>query len=545
MGLDALTDQIIYEIVFWITDGGLDLNRIDESSRFRTSNRPAFSFLPNCYKYNNYNDVLNLSSVCRYFRQLLGPGIFSFLSLVRWSEVDSILDYPSRMDRLSNSKDIRRRVLHELIYENWLGSSNEGTRGDDSTLPGVNNAYQLNLSFNNFVTHLEVCNDSLLSGEISKEAFPRLKHLWVLDYPLDRDILKDLPQLESLAINISSLLKCESYMECIPSVSRLDLICDINSLQPSGTLTNFIKKLLHKKPRLRELNFFSSDSEILRYKEFSQLLLIFCSLDLLELFSLRLTNKHIGNSNNAWEILPVDENGPLFIKLLQQCPCLKNLMIDFSFINSLGFPKNYVTPCKSSDRQTSFTLVDSSLSAPKLLFRPREVIGSLIQGIGANRIVFVYGEVIDQAFLHAMGLMSNLLLHLQSSSRTKSAYTEISLVSLEKMWSMGDDSLVRSHYETLMDKWEIEKKMDGGKLWHEIRSSYRDRTFPFNSPRYKKPEHFEVQLQPSDAAVEETVPIMIPQIHGLRLSEFHSVESSLRDLEHYCFKDKALSSIWD
>lgn len=548
MSLNTLPDEIIHDIVFWVSDGDLDLNSYQDNARCGNSARPAFSFLPNSTRFHNFSDLLSLSSTSRRFRESLGPGLFSFLSMVRWSEIDSVLDYPSRMDRLSDCKELRRLFFKELIQHNWQHCQYADSARASFRCFYDSSFYRNNLSINNFVEHLESCNEALQSSEVASGLFPNLRHLKVLDHAMPPGRQVRVPQLESLAINFASILNCDGLLDLVPGLRRLDVICDVNDLQPNHTMQTVVLRFAATGIKLEHFNFFVNDSDVLRYKDFLQLFDFLLSQNCILLMSLRRTRRH--STGSQWDVIE-GANGPAFIASLQGCRTLRRFTVDFSFINGLVFPTDYVCsppPQLPGDEEVSFTLVDSSLSVPKLLFRPREIVGNLVQGIGANHIMLAYGEVIDQAHLHAIGLMSNLLLYLQSATGTKSAYTRVRRVSLEKMWSMADDTLVRSHDEKLMDSWELHgrDKHADGRLWRAIVEAHRHQTFLFNSPRYRKTEHFTVLTEAGDGGDESSVPIMLPQINGKPLPNwFHSVESSLRDLEHYCFRDKALSSIWD
>lgn len=543
--MDSLLDlpeEVLHVVIFWLTHGNVRLN----SGNLDSQDRPPHTFTPNrCRIQIGYDDLMSLSMTCIRLRSVCGPGLFGFLSLVRQSEIDAILDYPSRLDKWSDSKVFQRAYVTEVLKASFRKCS-DAELAKKSFRENVNgdvrwSRYQ-GFSCNNYVTQLEICNDTLKSGDLVH--FPQVRSLRVLDCALTSPTQVKCtfgPHLSSLSINIGSLLRPDLLLWS-SRLTRLDTVCDVNDLHPGHSFEVLKQKLASF--RLHQLNLFVNDPDVLRYVEFVDFLKFLVAHGTIESLSIRLTRKK-GHSAKApnWDILEC--NGPAFLDALHS-PVLANVMLDYDIISRLLFPEEFHLDNRVGS-PVCFSLIDYSLSVPKLLFRPREIVANLIQGVGATEVVFIYGEVIDQAHLHAIGVMSNLLVYLALDAHRPTPYANIGHVSMEKAWSVADDSQVRTHYEKLMDAWEASPKGDARrKLLLEIVLLFRAEPHLFTSPRYRRREHYLVFPQQCVMNEGNPVPIMLPLPQELgKKDSFWTVETSLRDLEHYGVRERVLSSIWD
>lgn len=457
------------------------------------------------------------------------------------------------MNKWSDSKGLLRKFMREILQTNFRRCSREEL-ARLSFRPSVNgdlgfwSNYQRNFSANHYVTELEVTNELLRNGEIL--VFENLKTLTVLDKPGIFGSTEYsgslLPNLLSLSVNLETLIGCEFLLECLPRLTELRIICDINGLKPKESLPKLISSF-GKSNNLHNFTFFVTDPDLLLYTEFLQLFSHISATGHMEIFSLRLTRK-VGHRepSKKWEVLEnPQDSGVHFVHALNSCPYLTSVMVDFDLLSNLQFPPHFHTPKDQKRQSLCFMLIDYSLSVPKLLFKPRKIVANVIQSLGATEVLFIYGEVIDQSHLHAIGVMSNLLVCLASDPHRVSPYFGVQRVSMEKAWSMSDDQLVRHHYEDLVDKYEQSEKGTTQKLQIAKKIGRVKLTdhHLFASPRYRRREEYEVVLQ--DCGGGCVMPLMLPVLENAKSTIFWDCESSLRVLEHYCVREKALSSIWD
>lgn len=557
MSLLHLPDEILQEIISYTS-----IKESDNYSEHEFSQQSLVSslvILPGSFtsstseSHTNLHDLVSFLSTCTRLRNLCGQLIFQHISLVRTSEIDALLAYPTRMDKWSDRKGLLRKFMREILQASFRRCSREEL-ARLSFRPSVNgdrgfwSRYQRNFSANHYVTDLEVTNELLRNGEIL--VFENLKSLSVLDKPGTISPTENygslLPNLLCLCINLETLIGCEFLLESLPRLTGLLIICDINGLQPKESLSKLISSF-GKTNNLHNFTFFVTDPDLLQYTEFLQLFQHILATGHIEIFNLRLTRK-VGHREplQKWEVLEnPQKSGVHFVNALNSCPYLRSVMIDFDLLSNLQFPPHFHTPKEQKRQNLCFTLIDYSLSVPKLLFKPREIVANVIQSLGATEVLFIYGEVIDQSHLHAIGVMSNLLVCLASDPHRVSPYFGVQRVSMEKAWSMSDDQLVRHHYEDLIDKYEQSKKGTAQKseIGKKIARAKLTDHHLFASPRYRRREEYEVVLQ--DCGGGCVMPLMLPVLENARSTIFWSYESSLRVLEHYCMREKALSSIWD
>lgn len=556
MSLLLLPNEVISKVIHFLTNNcGLE----------DLENVVLDSFALNSSRIGNYSDVLALSSTCVRLRELCGAQLFAFVSLVRQSEIDAIMAYPSRMDKWSDRRDIHRRFMNEVLETNFLlclreelaMPSSQATQNDTNGYSHPYSRYQSELSLNHYVTVLEVPNRWLRNRDLA--FFSSLKRLKVLDQPVpvteivyhcpvrdpDEDLYSvlEFSHLTSLSVNMETLLLCDLLLQVLPQLTELSVIVDFNCLEPEQSLLALLNALGNRHS-LCSFTFFTTDPSILQYTEFVEFLRALLFTGPVHSLILRLTRKSgLQAEPKTWHINPPAETGPIFLDALVVSSTLSSLMVDFDIINKLQFPEKYEVPVRETHSpDVRFYLIDDSLSVPKLLFRPRQIVGNIIQAILALEVVFIYGEVIDQSHLHAIGVMSNLLVYLALAPH-RVPYTAIRKVSMEKAWSVSDDTLVRHHYESLLLDYECAREAPSKKrdLHSKICDVSLTRSHAFTSPRYRKREEYSVVF-PED---EDAVPIILPTMSLSPRDNFWSVEALLTDLDHYCMREKTLSRIWD
>lgn len=534
--MDTLPEQIIHEVVFWLTDSLLVLEASADDKRFPLNERPSLLFTPNCCRFNNYSSVLQLSTTCKRFRRLLAPALFGFLSLVRTSEIDSILKYAT--DKANGAKQ------NQGFWEDYvktIGNIEPSARIDTSK----RTPDQQSLRINNYVTHLEATQDVLTAGSpVSISMFPMLRHLKILDKrPLSSsiDLLGDI-QLLSLAIHLAALCSCGALISRLPSLQRLDLILDMSTLYPKRP-DNLLDPLgLHdignliSKSNMIQLNLFIMSPEVLYLTDFLAFLAQIANGSSIESLTIR-TFKTRQTIGSQWKVFE-SPNGPDFLAALKNAKLLVNLTLDYAFMKHLHFPRNYATTNEfEKSTPVSLSLVDESFGLPTLLPIEREVVSYIIATIKATHVGLIYGRVQEGSHLNALSFMNNLLAHLGSFSFSY----QIQFVSLYEAWSYSDDGMMRDYYQKILNASEAgSKESEAHKCKMALIKASRISRFDFNSPRYQKQEVYSVLQQ------EGLLSMDTKQVNqsNLAIDIFNSAEASLRDLEYYSCPNKELSAIW-
>lgn len=549
--MDGFPDNLLIDIIFWLTNGLLNLSYSAASKRYPFHNRPDLLFSPNCCKFENYKAIVLLSATCKRLRRLLAPTLFEFVSLVRISELDSIIKSPRHLNRLSYQNQYLKLTDPETFekqFFNAISSSNGNGEDKDKTQSGQTFDDQ-SLSMNNYVTHLEA-TESILSLDLpskSLSAFPMLKHLKILDQPaLIPSKGLDCPGLKTLAIHLESLSRCDTRLIKLPQLERLDLICDLSKIHPRKEAAGSIAGLLDiaemlSLSNLRQLNLFVTSSDALVLPSFLTFLAILIERNFIETLSIRLSKTREPRQLN-WRA-EFETSGPKLISVLSRAKLLTEFTVDHSMMRGLHFPPDYEVP-ESFQQSTaiSFNLVVSSLELPILLSKEQAIASFIVTAIKATHFSFVYGRVQEGSHLSALSLMNGLLEYIiehQPNSRLTSA-------SLVEAWSHSDDGMIADHYRGIMDKLKTDQNTTQGsdttkQLKHTVISASRASLFNFNSPRFRKPEYYGVhRLSPLDIG-----PVLRPVKAKDPLADtFTSVEASLRDLEYYCSPEKRLSNIW-
>lgn len=534
--MDTLPEQIIHEVVFWLTNSLLVLEASADDKRFPSNERPPLLFTPNCCKFNNYSSVLQLSTTCKRFRRLLAPALFGFLSLVRTSEIDSILKYATdKANGAQQSQSIGKDYARIIESSEFSAKNATSKRIPDP-----------HWSMNNYVTHLEATQDVLTIGSpISVSMFPMLKHLKILDKrPLSNalNLLGDV-QLISLAIHLACLCSCGALISGLPKLQRLDLILDMSTMYPKRSENELLGPLglldignEISKSKLIQLDLFIMSPEVLFLNDFITFLTHIAGGSSIESLTIR-TFKSRKTVGSQWEVIEIP-NGPKFLAVLKSAKLLVNLTLDYAFMKYLQFPRDYATTNEvERSAPISLNLVDESFGLPTLLPIEREVVTYIIATIKATHVGLIYGRVQEGSHLNALSFMNNLLAHLGSFPFSN----QIQLVSLYEAWSYSDDGMMRDYYQKIINAIEAASKdSEARKLKMTLVKASRISRFDFNSPRYQKQEFYSV-LQQEGLLSMDTKPVHRSK---LPIDIFNAAEASLRDLEYYSCPNKELSAIW-
>lgn len=539
----VLPDEVLHEIVLHLTDSNVRLSVPHNDPVFSRHRRPNDSFAPNSSRINHgYSDLISLSSTCTRFRKLLAKSLFYSVSLVRRSEIDAIMAYPTRLDKWSHTLNEYRELVETVLEANFALCERET---QDLQFLSVKSRYQRELSLNHFVSTLEITNNVLRSDTLS--LFPSIVSLKVLDMPasIECGITAEFlgQSITQLSVNLETLLGCDSLMALVPQLHKLTTICDIHSLEPGKSLPN-LERALGSGHNLRHLDVFVSDPNLLQYMEFMDLFKHILSHGPIETLQLRLTKKvGLQAAPKPWSVFPrVDDSGPAFVGALASSKLVSSVAIDLGLANNLAFPANYRIPTREAPPQcVSFYLIDYSLSVPELLSHPREVVATLLLALGVTDLIFIYGEVIDQAQILAISVITNLLMYMLNHQKHT---CRVQAVSVEKAWSMSDDSLVRHYYETLMDSYDAALPGSSAKKHLLLRIARVSSTayHHFSSPRYRRREEYAVETHSCSSMQTATLVPLEKSPH--RPDHFWPAECLGRDLDHYCMRERALSSIW-
>ena len=129
------------------------------------------------------------------------------------------------------------------------------------------------------------------------------------------------------------------------------------------------------------------------------------------------------------------------------------------------------------------TLVDQAVVGPTISVNTRENTGVVIRHCQFTNLNFQYGESIEESHMHVMKLLTDFVQWVSNGRVDKEQnYTGIKSISLEKCWSVTDDSLVREYISDLISS-KSTSTLNSIKPW--VTSMY-------NSPRYKDAESYNV-----------------------------------------------------
>lgn len=548
--MDVFPDNLLIDIIFWLTNGLLNLSYTADSKRYPFHKRPDLLFSPNCCKFENHKAIVLLSTTCKRLRRLLAPTLFEFVSLVRISELDSIIKSPRHLDKLSNQRQYLKltdpKAFEDQFFNTIGGNGKEEDRGKVQCGQAF---HEKSLSMNNFVTHLEATERTLFLTQPSRSllAFPRLKHLKILDQPAPIPSKRiDCPELISLAIHLESLRQCNLRLTTLQHLERLDLICDLSKIHPrkeeagsSAGLLDIAEMLSCSS--LRQLNLFVTSSDALVLEDFIAFLAIIIDGNSVEKLSIRLSKSREPRLLN-WGV-QFENSGPKFISVLSGAKLLTDFTLDHSMMKVLHFPPDYEASDTFQEASSmSFNLVVSSLDLPILISKEQAIVSFIVAAMKATHVSFVYGRVQEGSHLSALSVMNGLLEYIiehHPNSRLTSA-------SLMEAWSHSDDGMIADHYRGIMDELNTghdttQKNDTTRQLKHALITASKTSLFNFNSPRFRKPEYYGVhRLSPLDIG-----PVLRPiKAKDPPADTFTTVEASIRDLEYYCSPEKRLSNIW-
>ncbi|RCK64642.1 hypothetical protein Cantr_00005 [Candida viswanathii] len=505
-----------------------------------------------------FNDILALSTTCSTLRIKLAPRLFHTLSLVRLNQVDAILATPKSQELFSDKKRIHRELFKELIESNIescgkaeLARASFKTHvvGDKS----YKSRYESSLLMTRYVSYLE-CDNSSLNGDDLKY-FPNVSALRVLDVGASYQLNSQdkLPRLEYLAINARTLIHCPLLLASVRHLKRLDLFLDYGNLPFDVGISPLIEELKGS-IALNELVLFLNNSYTIGYIDTINLLQqVKANSRNIEKLTIRYKRRKSESTvdQSKWVLY----GGCVGDKLLEVFEGLLEVVLDISILDIIKFRQEAYNSAVGeipARNNKLLILVDQAIVGPTISANMRENTGVVIRHCHFTSISFQYGESIEESHIHVLKLLTDFVQWLSNGRMDKEQnYTGIKSISLEKCWSVTDDSLVREHISDLIASKSLDN-LKNVKPW--VTSMY-------NSPRYKDAESYNVVyvketgmrimdsrgylIGVSDSEIDKAIFTVVDKKSGVRYinTSFWSGESSLIDFEQYSIQQRK-SLLW-
>lgn len=520
---------------------------------------PKYSYISNKARISHaFKDILSLSSTCSTLRIKLSPRLFHTLSLIRLNQIDAILATPKSQEAFSDKKTIHRELFKELINSNIESCGNSELArssfknhiiGDKS----FKSRYENSLLMTRFISYLECDNLSLNNDDL--QYFPNVTALRVLDVGVNDLITTqfELSKLEYLAINAKTLINCPFLLKSVKSLKRLDLFLDYGNLPFDIGITPLINEL-QDKIVLNELVLFLNNSYTIGYLDTIRLLQeIKKNSTNFERLTIRYKRRKSESTidQSKWVLY----EGCIGDVLLDIFEGLLELILDISILDIIKFRQEaYISAVRPSTSIVNrlLTLVDQAVVGPTISVNTRENTGVVIRHCQVTNLNFQYGESIEESHMHVMKLLTDFVQWVSNGRVDKEQnYTGIKSISLEKCWSVTDDSLVREYISDLISS-KSTSTLNSIKPW--VTSMY-------NSPRYKDAESYNVTyvkemgmrimdsrgylIGVSDSEIDKAVFTTVDKKNGIRCvnTSFWSGESSLIDFEQYSIQQRK-SLLW-
>lgn len=559
LSLTELPDEILNKIIDYLCTDQVTPRSNNSKSLIGF---PKYTYILNHIRIGSlYHDILALSSTCTYFRKRLAPILFQSLSLVRTNQVDAVLESPKSQQLFSDTKTIQQHFMKELIVNNieqceraattW--TSFQTNTFDDKMFKSRYGKY---LMMTRFANYLE-CDNSFLNGE-GIRLFSNLTALKVLDIGEGAVFMSnfELANLRYLAINAQTLIYSPQFLRIVPKLNRLDLFLDYGNL-PS---------LVGIRPLIQQFRAFSQLTELVLLLNNPFTIAYLDTIKLLETISknasnfAKLTIRYIRRNNEStvdqsgWELY----QGRIGGKLLKVFKNLTDLIIDISILDLIKFdPETYSSPVLYTDHlmEKRITLVDEVVVGPNIDSTTREIAGVIIRHCQFTHLFFQYGESIEESHLHVLKLLTDFVGWLSNGHLDQSRnYLGIRQISLEKCWSMTDDSLLRDMIGS-----SIKSKSESD--LSALQKVYPWTTTINNSPRYKDIDSYNINyveeaglsitdsrgyfIGVSDQDADRPQFTTVDKKSGIQTinMEFWSGESSLLDFEQYSIRQRR-SLLW-
>lgn len=549
---EDLPGDIIDEIIFWLSVGQVNLH--SSSKTLIDISNPNFTYNLNRVRCGSaYDDLISLSSTCSFFRQKLGPVLFRNASLIRENQIDSVLSSLKRMELFSDKKTYQRQFLKELLETNILNCSTTElarTSFRDYILGDrqFKSKYQTQFSINNFITYLECDNSCLRHETIS--LFPALEELKVLDEACDELNPEqfDIPRLRSLAINARTLVETPSLLSHLSRVRRLDLLLDYREIVMGTGIRTIIDKIKEAN-NIRHLVLMLNNEFAIYYAETIELLENILDKGKLSLLSIRTKRRKSyveSRSNNIQFPLFKGYIGDKIVLFINNT---EELLLDMNILGALIFPPDahsIEAPAvrRNSLSKRTLTLVDPVLSIQFSASVKDNILALMRQNL-FTEFNLQYGESLADEHHQVLKLITDFVYNM--SLHETRPYSGLSQISIEKCWSISDDSIKREYLGNLIKELTESKSSQKREIvQHRISSTTIWSTTPFNSPRYRIRDAYRVIYDREITEVNRAVKnvIFIPIEEQSMNRSFWSVETSLAEFEQYSIHQRR-SMLWD
>lgn len=477
-----LPDEILHRVLWFVTDGQVDLN-----GPANTCNRFSRALPP--------PEVVALLQCCARLRVKLAPLIFDYVSLVRTNEVDTIMANSRDAQVFSDDKVLDLKFMRDVVEHN------HGRCGSRSR-------YSSSLAANLFVRVLEITNTVFVERKL--RWFPNLTSLKVLDVhhqsPIAGHVFRKLPHLTSLSIPLGTLAVVVGLPRLLQQLENLELLCDFAQITPD--MVHLVADAMAG-ASLGRLVILTNEPNCLMYTEFVTLLAQLGTTQL-HMRLVRATFTHV----NHWEIHPDPYNA--VASTLAKLP-LRHLSFDVKLFSSM---KKVGSPSPGTSL-FSLTLVDRTPNS--LMGNTQDIIGLLISLLGVKHINYMYGRVLEQQGFYNYHNLTMFVGHLAST------YKGIVSCSTEEYWSPIEVADVRDH---------LEKHID----WY-LRADASQRKAAKRALDAACVVHTSNNTDVFSAEYNELV-VFVPSKNKHHNHEFWQVEALLKEMEQYCLKAKPRSRLW-
>ncbi|KAI3404299.2 hypothetical protein KGF56_002938 [Candida oxycetoniae] len=476
--------EIINKVVFWFLNG-----QVGQDASNRESEFAKYSFIPNSVRFGKcYKSLVSLSSTCTLLRRALGDILFQNVSLVRSNQIDSIMCYPRSLEKFSDKKTCRKVFISELIKRNLENCGNDS----QADLIDYPSRYKSYLCMCNFVRYLECDNTSLKNGDL--KLFTNLEALKILDECTETPILEhaNLSKLQYLAVHARTLMSTPMLLTTLPTLNRLDLFLEYCEIPVEPGIAKIISSFLESTSnKLNELVLILDSPFTIGYSDTISLLSAIAKTSKLRKLTIRSPRRKSFHSLNQDRfVLHPGYSGDELMSLFQN---LTVLTIDVPILEALKFhPQTYesmsveggegegeatttttitTTPKK---KRKHIAVVDRVITGPHISSHLRETLGLIIRKCGYTSFAFQYGESLEESHLHVLKLVTDFIQWLTNYS--KPYYLELESFSLEKCWSVSDDSIIREYLTGLIENGNDRSKVNAATIWGRTAS---------NSPRFR------------------------------------------------------------
>ena len=347
----------------------------------------------------NYHDVVNLSATCRYIRLFLGPYLFQMISVVRKTQVESLLQLPKA------PKSPKLKLYDEVLQFKTI---------------------------HEYVTTLETDTMDIVP------LFPSLERLIVLGNCSGDS--NSAPSLRSLTISAGTLLKCPGVLEAANNLNSLHMLCAFHDIEASG-----LSPLKHyfEDHKLTELNLYFGRAAHITYDTTLDFIALVVSASQIQRVGLHVARRSFQEDDRNWPCSSYPVASQKLLQSLLSSP-INSLSFDIGILVQLHIPNPSLFGSRMSPQPgLCFTLIDPSFAFHSWHLLNFHTLAQIFQIFHVREFQWKYGEVIDESHLQALDAAVNTIARIHDFNGC-----EIDFLQLEKCWSVADDTLIRQHLKS-------------------------------------------------------------------------------------------------